>query len=172
MDPYVLLAKTSIEQYLKTGRMIGVPDAVPSAMLSGKAGVFVSLHTVKNHQLRGCIGTFEPTQSNVAEEIIRMAVCAATEDPRFTPVRLAELNSLEIHVDVLSAPEKITDTKLLDPKKYGLIIANQHARRGLLLPDIGVKTVEEQIDICCDKGGMNRNQDQLAFYRFTVERHA
>lgn len=171
MDAYTTLAKQSIKYYLQTGKVIAVPNDVPIEMLSKKAGVFVSLHQRGNHELRGCIGTFEPTRKTIAEEIIRNALSAAFDDPRFQPVRKDETDNLEIHVDVLSEPEKIDDIGQLDPKQYGLIVANQHGRRGLLLPDIGVETVDEQIGICCDKGIIDRDKDRLTFYRFTVERH-
>lgn len=171
MDAYTSLAQLSINGYLANGKIIAVPKDVPAEMLSKKAGVFVSLHQKGNHELRGCIGTFEPTKKNIAEEIINNALSAALDDPRFDPVKRDEMSGLEIGVDVLSAPEKVHDTGQLDPKKYGLIVANEHGRRGLLLPDIGVATVEEQIDICCDKDGIDRTKDQLTYYRFIVERH-
>jgi len=48
-----------------------------------QAGVFVSIH--KLGELRGCIGTFEPTQDNVALEIIGNAISAATATRVLTP---------------------------------------------------------------------------------------
>lgn len=147
-----------------------MPDNFPSLNKS-KSGVFVSLHKKSDHSLRGCIGTFLPTKETVAEEIINNAIAAATEDPRFDPVSDDELDDLDINVDVLSGPEQISDTKKLNPKKYGLIVTNQNGRKGLLLPDIGVDTVDEQIAICCEKGCINPQTDKLTLFRFTVERH-
>ena len=40
-----------------------------------KAGCFVTLH---NPELRGCIGTIEPVQDNLADEIIQNAVSACS----------------------------------------------------------------------------------------------
>ena len=98
-----------------------------------QAGVFVSLH--KSGALRGCIGTIEPAQPNVAQEIIHNAISAATRDPRFPPVRPDELNDLEISTDVLGEPEMITSLDELDPKRYGVIVEKGY-RRGLLLPNL------------------------------------
>jgi len=70
--------------------------------------------------LRGCIGTFEPTQKNVAEEIITNAVSSATRDPRFSPIEPDELQDLDYSVDVLTQPEPVADESQLDPQKYGL----------------------------------------------------
>jgi len=140
-------------------------------MINQKAGVFVSLHKKSDHSLRGCIGTFLPTKNNIAGEIISNAISAAFKDPRFTPLTENELDDLEINVDVLSKPESITDLKQLDPKKYGLLVKNVQGRSGLLLPDIGIKTIEEQFSVCCQKGGINPVNDKIKLYRFTVERH-
>jgi uncharacterized protein, PH0010 family len=132
-----------------------------------RAGVFVSIH--KHGELRGCIGTFEPAKSNVAEEIIANAISSATRDPRFPPVDASELADLEYSVDILTEPEPIKDIEELDPKKYGIIVESGF-RRGLLLPDLeGVDTVEEQIAICRLKAGISYSEP-VSLYRFQVRR--
>lgn len=171
MDAYIQLAKQTIEQYVKTGEKIKPPAALPKELLEKKAGVFVSLHKKSDHSLRGCIGTFLPTQQNIACEIIENAISSSTRDPRFMPLIEKELADLEINVDVLSEPAPVKDVKELDPKKYGVIVKTTDGRAGLLLPDIGVKTVNEQIAICCQKGDINPSYDKLMIFKFTVERH-
>jgi AmmeMemoRadiSam system protein A len=132
------------------------------------AGVFVTLH--KHGQLRGCIGTFEPAQRNVAEEIISNAINSATRDPRFSPVAPEELEDLEYSVDVLTPPEPVKDKSQLDPKKHGLIV-ERGSRRGLLLPDLeGVDTADQQISICCQKAGISPDEP-LDLYYFEVKRY-
>lgn len=167
MHPLVILAKNAIEQFITTGRIIPEPGELTPEM-KAKAGVFVSLK--KHGQLRGCIGTFLPVTRNVAEEIIRNAIAAATEDPRFNPVEKKELSDLVYSVDVLSQPEKIKDIKALDPKKYGIIVAKGN-RRGLLLPDLeGVDTVEEQLRITKIKAGIDMGE-VVDVFRFEVRRY-
>ena len=80
-DVYVHLARLSLETYLTTGNKLKLPDDLPEEMLKNKAGVFVSLK--KHGSLRGCIGTISPITANVANEIIRNAISAGVEDPRF-----------------------------------------------------------------------------------------
>lgn len=167
MHPHVVLAKNTIEQFIATGRLISTPEELTPEM-KAKAGVFVSLK--KHGQLRGCIGTFMPVRKNVAEEIIRNAIAAATEDPRFKPVEKNELPDLVYSVDVLSPPEKVNDIKALDPKKYGIIVAKGN-RRGLLLPDLeGVDTVEEQLRIAKMKAGIDMDEI-IDVFRFEVRRY-
>jgi len=167
MHPLVRLAKRTIEEFVRNKKIISPPDD-PTPEMKQRAGVFVSLK--KKGELRGCIGTFLPTTENVATEIIQNAISAATRDPRFLPVSPDELNEIEYSVDVLSEPEKITDRKDLDPKRYGVIV-KKGERRGLLLPDLeGVNTVDEQINIALMKAGILPDED-FEIYRFEVKRY-
>jgi len=167
MDPYVALARRAIEEYVRRGRVIEPPPDLPPELLSRRTGAFVSLK--KQGELRGCIGTFLPTEPTLAREIIKNAIHSATQDPRFPPVRPEELPQLSVSVDVLSTPEPAS-VEELDPKRYGVIV-EAGWRRGLLLPDLpGVDTVEEQLRIAKLKAGIAPDEP-CQLYRFTVERH-
>ena len=167
-DAWVKLARASLESYILHRKRIPVPEGLPGEMTGERAGVFVSIH--RHGKLRGCIGTFLPTTGSVAEEIIRNAVSASTEDPRFDPITPEELPWLDISVDVLGTPEAVTSEKDLDPKKYGVIVSSGR-KRGLLLPDLdGVDTAEDQIAICRQKGGIGK-QEKVSLQRFEVIRH-
>ncbi|MCK4241165.1 MAG: AmmeMemoRadiSam system protein A [Candidatus Atribacteria bacterium] len=167
-NTYVKLARETIENYIKQGKIITPPLGLPEEMINQKAGVFVSFK--KNGNLRGCIGTFMPTQENIAQEIIKNAISAAVDDPRFSPVNASELGDLTISVDVLSPPEEISDISELDPKKYGVIVSSGY-KKGLLLPDLeGVDTVEYQVDIAKRKAGIYPDE-KVKLYRFEVKRY-
>ena len=115
-------------------------------------------------------GTIVPAYENLLREIMHNAVAAATEDPRFPPVRQEELEGLVISVDVLSEPETVSSIDELDPKRYGVIVAKGHSR-GVLLPDLeGVDTPQEQLSIAAQKAGI-RSLEGATVYRFTVERY-
>ncbi|GAH16634.1 unnamed protein product, partial [marine sediment metagenome] len=159
--------KETVKTYVTEGKAPPPPDELTPEMRE-RAGVFVSIH--KFGELRGCIGTFEPTKDNVAEEIIANAINSATRDPRFPPVAPSELKDLEYSVDVLTKPEPVADKSQLDPKKYGVIVECGW-RRGLLLPDLeGVDTVDYQIDICRQKAGIAPDEP-IKLYRFEVKRY-
>lgn len=167
IDPYVALARSSIEAYVRTRRRIPLPADLPPELVSRRAGAFVSLK--KRGALRGCIGTYEPTEENLAQEIIANAIRAATEDPRFTPVTPGELPHLDVSVDVLSSPEPCTEADL-DPQEHGVIVESGW-RRGLLLPDLpGVDTAPDQLRIAKLKAGLG-SEEPCQVWRFRVERH-
>lgn len=165
--PLVRLARGVVESYIGQGKIPRLEELTPE--MKERAGVFVSIK--KFGELRGCIGTFEPTRINVAEEVIANAISSATRDPRFPPVNTAELPYLSYSVDVLTKPELVKDLSQLDPKRYGVIVESGW-RRGLLLPDLeGVNTVEEQISICRQKAGILPHEP-IKLYRFEVRRYS
>ena len=167
-DAYVRLARYSVEHYITKGRQARLPDGLPPELLSKRAGVFVSLK--KHGELRGCIGTISPVTGSVAGEILRNAVSACSEDPRFDRVRPDELPDLIYDVDVLSPPEPIMSEEQLDVKRYGVIVSSGR-RRGLLLPDLaGVDTVQRQIAIARQKAGI-KPDEPVSLERFEVVRH-
>ena len=167
-DAYVRLARLSLETYLASGKHARLPAGLPAEMLNRQAGVFVSLK--KYGQLRGCIGTIIPVTESVAAEIVRNAVSAGTEDPRFDPVTTAELADLVYSVDVLSPPEPVASAAELNVTRYGVIVSSGF-KRGLLLPNLeGVDTVEQQLDIARQKAGIRRDE-ACSLQRFEVVRH-
>ena len=165
--PLVQLAHETIERYVRQNERIDPPEELSEEM-QRRAGVFVSLH--EGGELRGCIGTIEPRQPNVAQEIIANAISAATRDPRFPPVRPQELDKLEISVDVLGEPEPVESMEALNPQEYGVIVESG-PRRGLLLPDLeGVDTAEKQVNIALRKAWIDPNEP-YDMYRFRVIRY-
>jgi AmmeMemoRadiSam system protein A len=166
LHPLIAVAKGTVESFIKNNVVPTAKADTPE--LQEQAGVFVSIK--KQGELRGCIGTYEPTKSNVAEEIISSAMGAATRDPRFLPITPNELADLEYSIDVLSKPEPVNNTEELDPKKYGIIVEGS-GRKGLLLPNLEtVDTVEEQIEIARSKAQLSPDDD-IKLYRFEVKRY-
>jgi AmmeMemoRadiSam system protein A len=167
-DPYVALARETLEAYVRNNRRIAMPADLPPEMLENRAGVFVSIK--KHGRLRGCIGTISPVRRNIAAEIMENAVSSGTQDPRFDPVKEEELGSLVYSVDVLMEPEPIDSIKQLDVVKYGVIV-RAGRRSGLLLPNLeGVDTPEDQVGIALRKAGI-RPEERYTMERFEVVRH-
>lgn len=168
MHPLVQLAKDAVELYIREKRTLTVRFRELPGELNKRAGVFVCLKV--RGELRGCIGTFQPAEPTIAGETVRNAISAATCDPRFPCVTATELDSLEYTVDVLTPPERITDVRELDTRRYGVIVQSG-SRRGLLLPDLeGVDTVEHQVGIAMQKAGIPRGSP-VDLFRFEVRRY-
>ncbi|WP_315076692.1 AmmeMemoRadiSam system protein A [uncultured Clostridium sp.] len=166
-NTYVKLARESLNYYFKNKIKLTDISNMPQELLNKRYGVFISLKKFGN--LRGCIGTISPTTDNVAQEIIRNSIEAAINDPRFMSVVEEELDDLDISVDVLMEATSCNKEEL-DPKKYGVIVTSGY-KRGLLLPDLeGVNTIESQLNIACEKAGINKNE-KYDIERFEVIRY-
>lgn len=157
-------ARACVDQLVR-GRAL--PGAPGEDFYGRASACFVSLK--KHGDLRGCIGTLEPSEPTLGREIARNARAAAFDDPRFPPVREDELAALACSVDVLSPSEPCTLADL-DPRRYGVIVVAGF-RRGVLLPDLqGVDTVAQQVGIALQKAGI-RPDELFDVYRFTVTRY-
>ncbi|HSQ77599.1 MAG TPA: AmmeMemoRadiSam system protein A [Nitrospirota bacterium] len=168
MHPLVQLAKDTVELYVREGKIREVREDEFPPEFRERAGVFICLKI--DGVLRGCIGTFQPTEPDMAHETVRNAISAATCDPRFTCVRAEELDVIEYTVDVLTPPEPVKERSELDPRRYGVIVQSG-ARRGLLLPDLeGVDTVDFQISIAMQKAGIVPGTP-VKLFRFEVKRY-
>jgi len=106
-----------------------------------KSGVFVTINTYPEGNLRGCIGYPEPVYP--LKDALVFSAQSACHDPRFMPLSLKEAVNCTVEVTILSPPVLIECDKKELPKKIvigrdGLIIQFGR-RRGLLLPQVPVE---------------------------------
>lgn len=164
LDPRLELARRSVESYVLNGERLSLKEGeYPN--LQDPAAVFV---TLKEHgQLRGCIGSLMPIETSQAGEIVRNAILACSQDPRFPAVSAEELPQLQYQVYVLGEPVKIRGPQELDPKRYGVIV-RKDGRSGVLLPNLeGIDSIDMQLRIACQKGGI-LPEEKPELYRFTA----
>ena len=157
----VKTARMAVTEFLSNGKRMKL-ESEYEGKFSFNSGVFVTLNN--SDGLRGCIG-FPMPDKKLSNGIIDAAIAAATEDPRFSPVKTNELNDIVCEVTVLTPPVEITVT---DPMEYlekikvgrdGLIIRNSFSS-GLLLPQVPVEygwNVEEFLQHTCEKAGLEKD---------------
>jgi AmmeMemoRadiSam system protein A len=161
------LARTAIRNHL-TGEMT-LASAELRAAFPDPAGAFVTLRR-KTGELRGCVGSQHACAATVLDEVLRVAPLAATRDPRFPPVGLAELDGLSIEVSILTPLEPVTDVSKLDAHRYGISICDAEGRTGLLLPNIpGIDTVARQLKEVRIKAGIGPDAP-ITIHRFEVSK--
>jgi AmmeMemoRadiSam system protein A len=116
----------------------GLPAPTPglAGILGRRGGGFVSLHT-KEGSLRGCIGHLEENDP-LGHVIVRCAVAAASEDPRFPKVTPTELHTIQIEVSLLGPVEAIAGPFDIEIGRHGLVIQRGRCR-GLLLPQVATE---------------------------------
>jgi len=172
----VKIARKVIESHVQ-GKKVGKLEFPKSFDELG--GVFVTLNTYPDKELRGCIGYPEPVFA-LKEAIIDSAKSASSRDPRFRPVSPKELEKIVVEVSLLSKPELV---KVEKPKDYlkavkigrdGLIVERGMAR-GLLLPQVPVEwkwDVHEFLDHTCMKAGLPADswlEPGTKLYSFTAQ---
>jgi AmmeMemoRadiSam system protein B/AmmeMemoRadiSam system protein A len=127
------MARKAVTEFLGSGEAI--EDRSGRKTFEEARGVFVTL--TKHGDLRGCIGFIEPVFP-LGQAVIRAAIYAATEDPRFPAVAPAELNDLRFEISVLTPTKEIANPRLVNVGQHGLIV-ERDGRKGVLLPQVPVE---------------------------------
>lgn len=107
------------------------PDELSETLLE-EAACFVTLHI--NDVLRGCIGSLTPIEP-LYKSVIRNAVNAAFEDPRFSPITAAEFEETDIEISVLSPMRKISGPDEFLVGKHGITM-QKGVHRAVFLPQV------------------------------------
>ena len=144
------IARAALRVRFGLGTQPPLPDSGP---LAEERGAFVTL--TREDELRGCIGSFAPTGS-LAQTVARLAVSAATEDPRFPPVTADELDDLDVHISVLDPPRRMWAPSDIHLGRDGLLV-RLGWHRGALLPRVAVEQgwdAETFLERTCLKAGL------------------
>ena len=145
------LARRTLESFVRNGTV--PPYDTGNIHFTDPRGAFVTL--TKKGDLRGCIGYIEPV-APLYKAVQQCAVYAASEDPRFAPVTPRELSDIAVEISVLTTPRKITDARLVQVGRHGLIMSRA-GRRGVLLPQVATENGwerEEFLSQACLKAGL------------------
>ncbi|MCX6557472.1 MAG: AmmeMemoRadiSam system protein A [Candidatus Aminicenantes bacterium] len=149
------LARSTIKKHLASGKAEYPPVSNP--VFNEKRGVFVTLH--HRGDLRGCIGYPLPYKP-LWEAVIDNAIAAASQDPRFPAVMVAELPELDIEISVLTVPQPVAGHEQVKVGRDGIIISKGF-QRGLLLPQVPLEQgwdLEQYISYGCLKAGLDRDE--------------
>lgn len=133
--------------------LAAAPELPTAGALGEERGAFVTVHVAG--ELRGCIGTFRPLGS-LAETVARMAVAAASEDPRFLPLAAADVPELDVSISALAPPHPLADPRRVEVGRQGLVV-RRGFHRGTLLPKVAVEygwSAEEFLKHTCLKAGL------------------
>ncbi len=169
----VKTARKIVTEYLSSGKKIELGEKFLKSF-SFNSGIFISL---KNQSgLRGCIG-HPLSDKKLFEALEDAAIAAATQDPRFSPVKFNELNSIKFEVTILTPPTKI---EVKEPKEYlsyikigrdGLIVKSGYSS-GLLLPQVPIEygwNEQEFLEYTCEKAGLPKEiweTNEIEIYKF------
>lgn len=166
------LARKSVEYYLENWKIMPLPEKLPE-IFRKKRGCFVTLQ--KHGELRGCIGNIGPDLP-LDEAVIKNAVSAAFQDPRFPPLEKEELNEVKIEISLLSLPKRLEykDAEDLLSKlshKDGVII-EKDKQGATFLPQVWEQLPDKKefLKQLCRKAGLPRDawQEGMTVYTYQV----
>jgi len=146
------IARQAIEEYLKTGKKLGVSEADP--VLNQKMGAFVTL--TEQGRLRGCIGNLTANQP-LYLTMRDMAIAAAVDDPRFPAVSLTGIKNIQLEISVLSPLKRVASADDIELGKQGVLVRSG-VQSGVFLPQVAAETgwsKEEFLNnLCSQKAGL------------------
>jgi AmmeMemoRadiSam system protein A len=146
------IARRTVNEYVENGEV--TKFKVESEVLKRKCGAFVTLKK-KNGALRGCIGRIV-TEDPLFLVVRDMAIAAASQDYRFSPVGPDEVGDIEIEISVLTPMQKVSSAKEVEVGRDGLMIRRGY-NSGLLLPQVPVEQGwdrETFLEHTCYKAGL------------------
>ncbi len=176
-EKLVKLAREAISSYFSKKEIKPLKEITKE--FEKKSGVFVTILTYPQKELRGCMGFIFP-KSNLYESVQQAARHAAFSDPRFSPIKEQELNQIILEVSILTEPELI---KVSNPNEYpqkieigkdGLIIESEPFK-GLLLPNVAIEhkwNTEQFLNHACLKAGLLEEtwrEGTCKVYKFQTE---
>jgi len=166
------IAKRAVENYVKQDE---IPEfSITDKNLNKNQGAFVTLH--KNKELRGCIGQIIPSKEPLWQVIKDMAIAAASQDYRFSPVAKDELNQIDYEISVLSQPDKIDNWQDIKLGEHGVIVG-KNGQSGVFLPQVAEETnwdLEKFLsELCAQKAGLEpgayKNDPNVELKVFTAQ---
>jgi uncharacterized protein len=158
----VALARETLDAHI-SGKIVN-PKPLASNAFTEQRGVFVTLNLASasvQERLRGCIGFPFPVK-RLGDAIREATVAAASEDPRFPPVAMSELDSVVVEVSILTKPEAVEVSSRQDLPGWvrigtdGLIVSRSYLS-GLLLPQVATEFNLDQTEFlsqACMKAGL------------------
>ena len=150
------IARETLDTFVGTGKAPTYGDE--DARLGLEEGAFVTL--TRQGALRGCIGNIQGS-GPLYQTVSRMAIAAASEDPRFEPVSAGELKDIEIEISVLSRPRVVRGADEIELGKHGVIVSKGFLNRGVFLPQVATETGWSKdrflAELCSQKAGLPKD---------------
>jgi len=144
--------------------------AKPSKGLESQSGCFVTIK--QQGQLRGCIGSFVGSRP-LWQTVQEMAISAAIRDPRFYPMKSADLDNFQLEISVLSPLRQVQSVEEIKVGTHGIYLIKGTAH-GVLLPQVATEygwDRETFLRHTCLKAGLPENawQKECEIYIFSAE---
>jgi AmmeMemoRadiSam system protein B/AmmeMemoRadiSam system protein A len=164
-DKLLKLSRQTLSEFVQTGQVSALaPDLLAQSELTEHRGVFVTLYSSEadaqqvtrpnGKTLRGCIGYIWPIKP-LGQAIVDNTIGAASKDPRFKPVTKAEIDHLQIDINVLTPLRRIASYKDIVLGRDGIVMY-KNDRQAVFLPSVATEfgwTLDETLTQLSLKAG-------------------
>ncbi|MCV6608545.1 MAG: AmmeMemoRadiSam system protein A [Campylobacterales bacterium] len=172
------LVRKSLKAYLIDRTYLEVPKKLSSIFHENGAS-FVTLNNKNNGSLRGCIGSIIAYRT-LGEDLIKNTISSATGDPRFPPMTLKEIDSVDIEISILTKPyeiEYVDGLDLLSKIEQGVngVIIKYKEKQATFLPSVWdqIDTKENFLAHLCVKAGLEADlflREKLEVFLYQTEK--
>ncbi|MEI6519025.1 MAG: AMMECR1 domain-containing protein [bacterium] len=125
------LARKALNLAVLQHDQLPLPKELPD-LLQMRGAVFVSAMNAQGAPVC-CMGTLEPQQRTLGEEIIANALLAGANDKRFPPLKPEQLPKIRVIISIIGDVTPIADPLTLDPVTDGLAARGAN-ETGVVLP--------------------------------------
>jgi len=127
-------------------------------------GVFVTAK--RGEDVRGCMGSLQPKQASLAEEIAANLKLALFHDPRHRPVQKEEIKGMEFYLSTAGTPVSVQRISSLSPGRDAILL-KLGAKESIVLPG-EARTLRYLLSFARTKAGV-KHQEPYQIYRLPVE---
>ncbi len=155
----ITLGRLAVQSVLR-GREPVVPSQLRERF-SSKRGVFTTLLTFPDKELRGCIGVPYPLYP-LWQAVLYSSINSAFKDPRFPPLRGEELDKTIWELSILTEPKEVPLEELPHAVRVGVdgLMVELGDAKGLLLPQVPLRygwSAVEFLENTCLKAGLSKD---------------
>ncbi len=180
-----MLSSEEAKELIRIGRLAvlsaleGKEFYVPEELKEGfkeKRGVFTTLLTYPEKELRGCVGLPQPVYP-LWKAIVHSSLSSAFRDPRFPPLDREELDKVVWELSLLTDLKEMSKEELPEGVRIGVdgLVVEKGGSKGLLLPQVATRygwSPKEFLEFTCLKAGLSKDcwrEKDVKVYRFQSE---
>lgn len=139
---------------------------LPTNINTSQRACFVTFFVKR--QVMACFGSFTPRHAALHEEISDNIRLALKNDPRAVRLTLELAKAAEIQITFPQPPQPISDWRMVDPLREGLLVEGPDGRGVAIVPG-EARTAHYAWRSALQRLGLNQRSSGVRLYRFKAE---
>lgn len=160
----IRLVRRTMESVLRKREVPPLPTVVPEELTTIRTGIYVAAYEYPGRKPRGRIGSYLPTKTTLAEEIVHQT-CRLLEVYPFTKEDLPRL-TYEL---LLTHPPSLLALLSSLQADAGLLVRTPRGKSGISLPALWDRTNEERFREACAQAEIDPRAEDTRLYAFAID---